>query len=123
MMQLFLMNLMSNLGMLTVLPPVELEAILSLPDSQKSRYFVAAYADFDNKQVVLCRGDGTNIMVSFVLFEPNATAIPDFTNLSIGDYGQTVKLGSYEASTRSILLAADWRFREECESNKNVDIN
>ncbi len=35
--------------MLKVLPPVELEAILSLPDSQKSRYFVAAYADFDNK--------------------------------------------------------------------------
>lgn len=122
-MRLFQTNPMSDLGMLKVLPPLELETILSLPDSQKGRYFVAAYADFDNKQVVLCRGDGTNIMVSFVLFEPNATAIPDFTDISIGDYGQTVRLGSYEASARSILLAVDWQFRAECESNKNVDIN
>lgn len=122
-MLLFQKSPMTNLGSLKVLPPIELEVVLSLPESQKRRYFVAAYADFDNKQVVLCRGDGTNIMVAFVLFEPNAATIPDFTNLSIGDYGQTVKLGDYEASARSILLAADWQFREECESNKNVDIN
>ena len=43
--------------------------------------------------------------------------------LEIIDYGHTVKLGGYEASTRSILVDLDPEYKEYCRSIRRTDIN
>jgi len=58
------------------------------------------------------RGDRQTVVVPFSLFEETANGVrPDFDALSFTDYGHTVKLGEYEASTDAILYEIDADYR------------
>jgi len=103
------------MGPLSVLRPVELKAIQKLSIIEKRRYFQAGYADFINQQLILFRGDGTAVIAPFSMFQPSPVNAPDFNDLEIIDYGQGVRLGSYEASTRSILIDLDPEYKQYCE--------
>jgi hypothetical protein len=50
-------------------------------------------------------GDGTN---------------PDFSKLSVNDYGLTVSLGAYEASTDGILYEFDPAYRQSVNKNRRA---
>jgi hypothetical protein len=108
-----LMNKM-NIGLLSVLRPIELKAVQKLSLIKRRRYFIAGYTDFDNQQLVLFRGDGSVVIAAFSMFQPSPINSPDFNDLEIIDYGQGVRLGSYEASTRSILIDLDPEYKQYC---------
>jgi hypothetical protein len=53
----------------------------------------------------------------------NAKVEPNFQELDIVDHGQAVKLGEYEASTRSILIDLDPEYKAYVNSIRNLNIN
>ena len=112
-----------RLGELRILKIEELKEVLALPATDKRRLITAGYVDFSLQQLVLFRGDGTSVIAPFGMFEPSGTSSPNFNELEIIDYGHTVKLGEYEASTRSILIELDPEYKEYCRSIRRTDIN
>jgi hypothetical protein len=111
-----------TIGPLSVLPSKELEELQRCTAEEKRRYIQAGYADFTLQQLVLFRADGTSVIAPFAMFEPTPNETPDFHALEIIDYGGAVRLGSYEASTRSILIELDPEYKKYCDSIK-LDIN
>jgi len=114
---------MSDIGTLKVLSSLELNLIQNLPAVEKRRFLIAGYPDFRLQQLVLFRGDGTSVIAAFTMFEPSGNETPDFHDLEIIDYGGAIRLGKYEASTRSILYDLDPEYKEYCESIRNKDTN
>lgn len=110
------------IGQLSVLPATELLEIQRCTLEEKRRLIQAGYADFTLQQLILFRGDGTSVIAPFAMFEPTPKETPDFHALEIIDYGGAVRLGGYEASTRSILINLDPEYKEFCNSIK-IDIN
>ena len=101
---------------LKCLPSNEMIEVLASPNEEKKNLFVSGYVDFTLKQVVLFRGYGVGVSVPFDMFVPDAKYSPDFEQFELIDYGQTVKLGEYEASTRSILYKLDPEYKAFCDS-------
>ncbi len=104
------------LGPLSVLDYEGFLEIQRMSANEKRRYFQAGYADFTLQQLVLFRGDGTSVIAPFAMFKPTPNETPDFHDLEIIDYGQAVRLGGYEASTRSILIELDPEYKKYCDS-------
>ena len=95
-----------------LLPLEELLDVLSAPSSEAAVLFIAAVADFESQTLALTRGNMKTITVSFSVFPPSGTGIqPDFSRLSITDYGHTVRLGEYESASDAILYEADPEYR------------
>jgi hypothetical protein len=105
-----------TIGTLSVLPSDQLLELQQLTADEKRRYIQAGYADFTLQQLVLFRADGTSVIAPFAMFEPTPNETPDFHDLEIIDYGQAVRLGSYEASARSILIDLDPEYKKYCDS-------
>lgn len=103
---------------LKTLPPNEMAAILALPSDIKGRYFISGYANLDYHVLKLYRGNGEEVQLPFSWFNPSGNAVPDFTQLEIIDHGQTVKLGDYEVSARSILYERDPEYKAYCDTNR-----
>lgn len=112
-----------QIGLLKVLDTKELAEVLALPATDKRRLITAGYADFTLQHLVLFRGDGTSVIAPFKMFVPNLKTSPDFEALDIIDFGHTVKLGEYEASTRSILIDLDPEYKDYCGSIRIKAIN
>lgn len=75
-------------------------------------YFIAWSRDEDNDVVNLIRGNFGSIAIPASWFKPSPAGIrPDFGNISITDYGQTLKLGEYEVSNDAILYEFDAPYR------------
>jgi len=110
------------IGPLSVLPPNQLFEVQKLTAEEKRRHLQAGYADFTLQQLVLFRADGTSVIAPFAMFEPTPNETPDFHDLEIIEYGHAVRLGGYEASTRSILIDLDPEYKKYCDSIK-LDIN
>lgn len=81
----------------------ELEEFKVLSWAAKRYLVVAGYSDFLRHQLVLFRPDGKRVIASFDMFKPSGTSYPNFYELEIIDYGNTIKLGKYEASAGAIL--------------------
>ena len=81
----------------------ELKELKVLSWAAKRYLVVAGYSDFLRHQLVLFRPDGRMVIAPFDMFEPSGTSYPNFYKLEILDYGNTIKLGKYEASAGAIL--------------------
>jgi lambda repressor-like predicted transcriptional regulator len=54
------------------------------------------------------------ITVPWSIFKPSGDGLqPDFSRLSLTDYGHTVRLGDYEAASDAILYEADPEYRRK----------
>jgi hypothetical protein len=76
--------------------------------------FIGGAADAGAGTLVLYRGDLTALVVPLTIFRARPGGPrPDARRLELADYGQTVRLGGYEASAGAILyeLDADYRRR------------
>ncbi|HEX8359461.1 MAG TPA: helix-turn-helix transcriptional regulator [Longimicrobium sp.] len=92
----------------------ELIAILDSP--RRKDLFVGGVVDSIDRVLILYRGDLDRVVVPFNWFtEKPATVQPAFDSLEIIDYGQTVRLGSYEAATDAILYEFDPDFRRRAK--------
>jgi hypothetical protein len=97
-----------------LLPLEELLDVLSAPKSEAAGLLIAAVADPQSRTLALTRGNLKTIAVSFSAFPPSGAGVqPDFSRLSLADYGHTVRLGDYEASSDAVLYEADPEYRRK----------
>ena len=95
---------------LKLLPLEEIAEIFASPDSED--YFIGGTVDKENGSVILYRGNVEPITLPLSWFEagPNSPQ-PDPDDFEIIDFGQTVRLGKFEAGTEAILYEFDPLFR------------
>lgn len=75
-----------------------------LASSRKGELIIGGYVDADSETITLWTGELNEVKVPFSSFQDSGTETsPDFSKFSVIDFGQTIKLGDYEASTESIL--------------------
>lgn len=83
-----------------------------LKSEHPDHLFIGGYVDQDDQQVVLYRGNLEPLFVPFSWFTDYESPVtPDFRDFEITDYGQTVRLGDYEASNNAVLYEFDSAFR------------
>ena len=93
-------------GQVVLLDPKELAEVVRAESS--ADLFVALTYEPSTASFVFFRGDGTSLVVSASAFERTADGVsPDFSAAEIVDYGQTVKMGEYEAAVEAILYEND----------------
>lgn len=98
------------------LPVKELLDVLTAPAREASHLFIAGVADMETQTLALTRGNMQTITVPFSMFPTSGTGVkPDYSRLALTDYGHTVCLGKYEASSDAILYEADPEFRRKAK--------
>lgn len=81
----------------------ELKELAPFSPTAKRYLIVAGYSDFLRQQLVLFRADGKSVIAPFDMFKPSGTSNPNFYELEIIDYGNTIKLGEYEACAGAVM--------------------
>jgi len=84
------------------LPSEQIKELVRAPN--KHELFVFGVLCQDVNLLSVFAGDGKIIDINLDIFEPSGDGTtPDFDRFEIIDYGQTLKFGNYEASSRTIL--------------------
>lgn len=110
-----------NYGPLVNLATAELKEVLALPEKDKCKLLISGYVNFDEQHIMCFRGSGTSIAIPFSIFKVPGTGLkPDFDKLQFIDYGQTIKLGEYEAAVNAILYEIDEDYRKEVNNDINT---
>jgi len=93
----------------------EMKDILAAPNRED--LLVGGSTDPVNQLVLLYRGNLQPVVVPYAWFSRRAAAPrPDFRDFEITDYGQTVRLGKYEASVDAVLYAHDPEYRRKARA-------
>jgi DNA-binding Xre family transcriptional regulator len=101
------------------LPPDELAETLHAENA--SELFIGGSIDSDNQTVTLWRGDLEPLTVPFSAFEKSGDGtVPDFTRFSLTDFGQTIRLGKYEAASDTILYEFDPDYRRRLSRERQA---
>ena len=104
------------------LPMDELLDVVSAPPSKAAGLFIAGVADMESETLALTRGNLKTVTAPFSIFQPSGTGVsPDFSRLSLADYGHTVRLGEYEASSDAILYEVDPEYRRKIRKQQLAD--
>lgn len=90
-------------GGYTLLSLEELRSVLLAPLNTRVSLCVAGKINKEEESISLIWGDGIRSNYPLSIFIPNGTTSPNFNDLSIIDHGNTIRLGTYEASVKSIL--------------------
>ncbi len=100
-----------------LLPTEELVDVLAAPDA--GDYLAGVAVDAASGVVVLYRGTLEPLIVPFAWFQrPGGGTAPDFSDFGVGDYGQTVRFGSYEAAASAILYEFDAEYRKRAKARE-----
>lgn len=103
-------------GGLKILPREELEEVLLAENRQD--LFIGGVVGSADRVLVLYRGDMIPLIVPFDSFRIAGDGIvPDFSDFAVIDYGQTVRLGRYEAAADAILHELDKEYRARARKN------
>lgn len=96
---------------------LELSDLLHVVNSfNRQGLFIAGVVDPDDQVLILYRGDFTSLVVPFAWFEPRPTVgSPEWTRFEVTDFGQTLRMGDYEAAADAILYDFDPVFRREAK--------
>lgn len=99
------------------LPDSELAEVLAADNA--ADLIIGGAADEQAGTLVLYRGDLTPLVVPLSMFRARAGGTrPDAGRLEIVDFGQTVRLGEFEASADSILYEVDADFRRKARGRQ-----
>lgn len=103
----------------SLLPLEELAEVLDSP--RRDELFIGGVVDRQDRVVVLYRGTLEPLLVPAGWFTPsgNGTA-PDFGDFEVTDFGQTVRLGDYEASVDAILYEHDAEYRRRARKRERA---
>lgn len=97
---------------MSLLKTEELAEVLASP--RRANLFVGGVVVAAAKSVLLFRGNLESLLVPFALFKPRPNGpAPNFSDFEIVDWGQTVRLGQYEAAGDAILYELDSEFRRQ----------
>ena len=92
------------------LPPDELAAALGADNA--ADLLIGGSVDVASQTITLWRGNLEPLTVGFAAFETSGDGTePDFERFSVADYGQTVRLGDYEAAADALLYEFDREYR------------
>jgi hypothetical protein len=95
------------------------ELIEAVTREDASERLVGGSVDPQAKTVTLLRGDIEAVVAPFSLFPKSADGTaPDFAELRLTDYGRTVALGEYEASSDAILYELDPDYRRRLKKHR-----
>ena len=73
-------------------------------------YVIGGQVDHERREVVLVRGDFSQVAAPFGWFVPTPDGVaPDFSDFQIVDTGETLKFGAYETPTSAVLGRHDLR--------------
>ena len=73
---------------------------------------IAASYNPETEHLTIWRGDFQTIVVPKSAFPPNGTGVqPDFDDIAVTDYGNTLRLGRYEAAFDALLYEHDSDYR------------
>lgn len=103
-------------GNLCLLPWDELVQAISADN--RSDLFVAGVLNNEEQVIVLHRGTFDRLSIPFSWFRRESAPDPDFTDLEIIDHGQTIRLGSFEASADAILYDFDAEYRARAKKRQ-----
>lgn len=103
----------------TFLPLEELLDVLCAPTHEAAGLFIAGVADMESETLALTRGNLRTITAPFSMFQPSGKGVqPDFHQLSLTDYGHTIRLGEYESSSDAILYEVDPEYRRKIRKQR-----
>lgn len=92
------------------IPAEELAEVLDAEN--RADLFIGGFVNEANETITFWRGNLESLTVPFSAFEKSGDGTePNFDTFSVIDYGQTVKLGDYEAAVDAILYEYDPEFR------------
>jgi hypothetical protein len=93
----------------------ELLAVLAAPS--RNELFIGGAVDADDGVLVLYRGSLDTVVVPLDWFKPTGDGVqPDPLRFEIADFGQSVRLGDYEAATHAILYEFDKDYRRKAKA-------
>jgi len=96
-----------------LLPLDEIVTVLSEPHDVSMDLFIGGAVDQQIGALVLVRGNLERLVVPLSMFKPVGGTKPDPKRLEFTDFGQTVKLGQYEAASDAILYEWDPDYRRK----------
>lgn len=89
-----------------------------LASEERDDRFIGVMVDAEDQAIILYRGNLEQVIEPFSAFPERVDyPAPDFTDVEVVDYGQTVRLGQYEAATSAILYEIDADFRRRYKAN------
>jgi hypothetical protein len=95
----------------------ELASVLVVPNCNE--LFIGGSVNQEDGVVVLYRVSHKPVVVPLDWFTPSGDGTcPDPSRLAIIDYGQTVKLGEYEAASNAILYDFDVNYRKMVKARR-----
>ncbi|HLJ10800.1 MAG TPA: helix-turn-helix transcriptional regulator, partial [Planctomycetaceae bacterium] len=92
-----------------MLPAKQLAEVLA--SESRGRLFIGGIVDKSTKTLTLIRGDLRQFVLPLSFFRTAGPSVPNFDRFKLGDYGQGVIFGDYEASTHSVLFGIDPEYR------------
>jgi hypothetical protein len=102
---------------LHLLPREELLTVLAAPN--RDQLLVGGAIDPDDEVAVLYRGNLEPVVVPMDWFKVSGDGTrPDPARFEVTDFGQTVKLGEYEAATHAILYDFDKEYRRTAKAKQ-----
>lgn len=105
-----------------VLPLEELAEVFVAPN--RDELFIGGIVDRQDRVVVLYRGDMEPLLVPTTWFEPSGNGVePDFASFEVTDFGQTIRLGRYEAAGDAILYEFDPEYRRRARKRLRATDN
>jgi hypothetical protein len=106
------------------------ERWLSLPEMveilgsrDRRKYVIGGAVDQGTETLTIVRGDLTQLTVPLSVFRPSGTTKPDFRRFDVIDFGQTIRLGEYEADTDAVLYEADPEYRKRERNRRRESDN
>jgi hypothetical protein len=101
------------------LPDEELAEVLI--NEQRADYIIGGLVDHSSKNITLWRGSLEPLVVPFEAFAPSGDGVaPDFEQFQVIEYGLTVRLGPYEATTESLLYEFDPAYRRRIAKERRA---
>jgi hypothetical protein len=89
----------------TLLPALQIAEVLASP--QREDLFIGGSVDKADRVVVLYRGNLESLVVPLNWFPTCGGASADATDFEVTDFGQTVRLGPFEAAADAVLYEFD----------------
>lgn len=98
----------------------ELVEVLSAPNA--ADLFIGGSVDAEAGVLLLFRGNLVPLVVPLGIFKTTPVGLhPDPGRFAIADYGQTVKLGDYEATADAILYEVDPDYRRRINQRRRAE--
>lgn len=100
------------------LEPEELAEALKA--DSRADLFIGGSVDKVTETITLWRGNLDTLTVPFSAFEESGDGVkPDFGRFAVTDYGQTIRLGKYEAAADAVLYECDADYRRRIKKERH----